>query len=119
MKTQTCLVVANYEEHYNSVQPIVLANENRFTQANIDDIQVDEGGPPEHVWSDIAPSTEESRSRSLCEGNETLTELSQEDLQDNSDLLNTAGSVSTATGLSARFEGSANRKSLLMNAGDF
>ena len=38
---------------------IVLANENKYTEADIDDIDVDEDGPPEHLWSDIAPSTGE------------------------------------------------------------
>ena len=53
-----------FEEHYNRVKRIVLANEDKYTEADIDDIDVDEDGPPEHLWSDIAPSTEESRSHS-------------------------------------------------------
>jgi len=73
---------ATYEEHYNSVCPLVLANESRYSQADVDDIEVDENGPPEHLWNEIAPSAEESRSHSLQEGSETLAELSQEDLRD-------------------------------------
>ncbi len=59
------------------------SNESKYSQANVDEIEVDENGPPEHLWSEIAPSTEESRSHFLHEGSETLTELSQEDLKDN------------------------------------
>ena len=31
---------------------------------SIEDVDVDEDGPPEHLWSNIAPSTEESRAQS-------------------------------------------------------
>ena len=81
-----------YQEDYNNVHPTVLSNECKYSQANVDDIEVDENSPPEHLWREVAPSTEASRSHSLHEGSETLTELSQEDLQDNSDLLNASGS---------------------------
>ena len=62
------------------MKSLVLANEDKYTKA---DVEIDENGPPEHVWSQIAPSTEETRAQSLAEGGELLTEVSQQDLQDN------------------------------------
>ena len=53
----------------------------------VEDIDIDEDGPPEHLWSSIAPSTEESRMHSIQEGSEQLTEVSQEDLQTNENIL--------------------------------
>ena len=82
----------------------------RYSQADVDDIEVEENGPPEHLWNEIAPSAEESRSHSLQEGSEILTELSQEDLQANVDILNESGSGTT--GLSMRFKGSANKQEI-------
>jgi len=98
---------ATYEEHYNSVRPLVLANKSRYSQADVDDIEVDENGPPEHLWNEIAPSAEESRSHSLQEGSETLAELSQEDLQEESG--------SGPTGLSMKFEVSAIKREIPAN----
>ena len=71
------------KHHYSHVKPIVQTNETKYTKAEIDDIEVDEDGPPEHLWNSIAPSTEESRMQSIAEGSEQLTEVSQQDLQDN------------------------------------
>ena len=65
-----------YEQHYTHVKSIVLANESKYTHTSIEDIEVDEDGPPEHLWSLIAPSTEASRSLSLAEGSKPLTEVS-------------------------------------------
>ena len=90
---------ATYEEHYNSVHPLVLANESRYSQADVDGIEIDEDGPPEHLWNEIAPAGE-SRSHSIQKGSETLTELSEEDLQANLEILNESGSG--PTGLSMR-----------------
>ena len=78
---------ATYEEHYRHVKTIVQTNESKYTKADIDDIQVHEDGPPEHLWSSIAPSTEESRMQSMAEGSEQLTEVSQQDLRDNESIL--------------------------------
>ena len=38
-------------------------------------IDIDKNGPLEHLWSQIAPSTEESRSQSVAEGSDSLTEV--------------------------------------------
>lgn len=52
------------------------------------------------------PSTEESRSHSIAEGSESLTKVSQVDLQDNANFLSTTAS------LHARFEGAANTQEI-------
>ena len=98
----------SYEEHYMHVKSIVLTNERKYSQTDIEDVDIDENGPPEHLWSQIAPSTEESRSRSLAEGSESLTEVSQEDLQDNTNMLTSA----PMTSLHVRFEGAANKQEI-------
>ena len=79
------------------------ANESKYTKADIEDVDVDQDGPPEHLWSNIAPSTEECRAQSMAEGVEQLTELSQQDLRDNKAIL-----TSTASALHVRFEGASN-----------
>ena len=93
-----------YEEHCSHVKS---ANEDKYTVADVAAIEVDENGPPEHIWSQIAPSTEETRSQSLAEGSKLLTEVSEQDLQDNARLL----SAQTG-GLHVRFEGAANRQEI-------
>ena len=94
---------ATYEEHYRHVKTIVQTNENKYTKADIDDIQVDVDGPPEHLWNSIAPSTEESRMQSMAEGSEQLTEVSQQDLRDNETIL------TSGPNLHVRFESAANQ----------
>ena len=61
----------------------------------------------EHLWSNIAPSTEENRLHSIAEGCEQLTEISQQDLHDNENIL-----TSTSTNLHVRFEGAANQQEI-------
>ena len=39
-----------------------------YTKESVDDVDVDEDGPPEHLWNIIAPSTEEHRLHSIAEG---------------------------------------------------
>ena len=65
----------SYEAHYRQVCSTVHANESKYTKEDLDDIDVDENGPPEHMWDNIAPSTEESRLQSMAEGSEQLTEV--------------------------------------------
>ena len=50
-----------YEAHYRHVCDTVDTNEVKYTKEDIDDIDVDENGPPEHLWDNIAPSTKENR----------------------------------------------------------
>ena len=54
-----------YEQHYRHVKTFVQTNESKYTKADIEDIEVDEDGPP-------APSTEENRMQSITEGSEQL-----------------------------------------------
>ena len=89
------------------VKTIVQTNEWKYTKADIEDLEVDENGPPEHLWNSIAPSTEESRMHSIAEGSEQLTEVSQQDLQDNRNIL-----TSAAANLHVRFESAANRQEI-------
>ena len=55
---------------------IVHTNESKYTKADIEDLEIDEDGSPEHLWDNIAPSTEESNLHSTAEGSEQLTEVS-------------------------------------------
>ena len=90
-----------------NVHATVVANESKYSQTDVEDIEVDEDGPPEHVWADIAPNTEEGRSRAL-EGEEQLTEVAPEDLQDHSNMFDS----SVSHGLQARFESAANKEEI-------
>ena len=99
---------STYEEHYRHVHSTVLANESKYSQADVDDVDIDENNPPEHLWSQIAPCTEENRSRFLAEGNEPLTEVSQEDLRDNANLMTST----TTASLHVQFESATNRQEI-------
>ena len=77
---------SSYEEHYRKVHTTVSTNEKKYTQSDIEDIEVDENGPPQHVWDQVAPGTEASRAQHEAEGSETLTELSEQDVRDNINL---------------------------------
>ena len=99
---------SSYQEHYCSVHAIIHANESKYSQSAIENIQLDENGPPEHLWSQIAPNTEHIRAQSLAEGSESLTEVSQEDLRDNANLLRS----STPGTLHIRFESAANEQAI-------
>ena len=95
----------SYEAHYRHVCDTVHTNESKYTKEDIDDVDVDENGPPEHLWNSIAPSTEEHRLHSIAEGSEQLTEVSQQDLQDNQSIL-------SQSSLHVRFESSANKQEI-------
>ena len=97
---------STYEEHYNNVHSIISSNEKKYNFVYVDDIDVNLEGPPEHIWDEIAPSTEEGRSRTLQEGSEVLTEVTQEDIQANADINNVPQS------LGVRFEAAANKEEI-------
>ena len=97
---------STYEQLYNNVKAVVFANESKYSQTDVDNVDIDEDGPPEHLWSQIAPTTEQARAQAVAEGSELLTDVSQEDLQDNANLL---VSTTTTTNLHTRFESAANR----------
>ena len=98
---------ATYQEHYRHVQSIVQAHEQKYCHDEVDNVNLDENGPPEHLWTQIAPSTEEARQRALAEGSQLLTDVSQEDLRDNHELM-----TSTTTSLHARFESASNSQEI-------
>ena len=41
---------ATYEEHYNHVRRIIDANVSKYTQADVDSMEVVENDPPEHSY---------------------------------------------------------------------
>ena len=60
------------------------------------------------MWADIAPNSEEDRSCALEEGEEQLTEVAPEDLQDHSNVFDSSASQ----GLQTRFESAANKEEI-------
>ena len=74
----------SYEAHYRHVCDTVHSNESKYTVKDLDEVDIDENDAPEHLWNSIAPSTEE---QSIAEGSEWLTEVSQQDLRDNQNIL--------------------------------
>ena len=101
---------STYEEHYNHVKRIIIANEAKYNLADVDSVEIDENSPPEHAWNEIAPNTEACRAQSLAEGAEPLTQVSQEDLDHNASLL--TSSCTTRTSLHVRFEAAANKQEI-------
>ena len=83
----------------------MIDNESKYTQDKIDEIEFDDNQNPEHGWNQLAPSNEESRAQSLAEGSEPLTEMCEQDLRDNADIM---APSSSRAGLSVRFESAAN-----------
>ena len=61
-----------YEEHYRQVQAIVHTNEPKYCNSEVNTVNIDENSPPEHLWSQIAPTTEEARARALAECSQVL-----------------------------------------------
>ena len=80
-------------------------NEQKYSQNSVCDIDIDEDGPPEHLLSQIAPSTEESRTQSMVEGSESLNKVCQEDL--NADLL-----TPTNSSVHVRFDNAASAQEI-------
>ncbi len=95
-----------YVDHYELVKAIVCQNEQKYTRDNVDSIPVYEDNRPEHAWRQIAPTTEYSNSNVREEGVEILTEVSQQDLVDNANLM--ATSTTNTSGVCVRFESAAN-----------
>ena len=97
---------ASYAEHYELVRAVVVENENKYTNEDIENMNVDDDNRLEHAWCQIAPSTEASNAQAAEQGAETLTELAEQDLIDNASLVQ--GSTTGSGGLSVRYEGAAN-----------
>ncbi len=99
---------STYEEHYNHVRHIVTTNEQKYTLANIDSLEMEENYIPEHAWNLIAPNTESVQAQSLAAGSETLTEVPQEDIDQNANLFTST----TQTSVHARFESAAHKQEI-------
>ena len=97
---------ATYEEHYHNVVSVVVANEQKFTISNVEDAEVDVEDRPQHMWDQLAPSTEESRVRSQEDSEESLTNTDQQDLTENSRILERGNAVI------GRYESAANMKEI-------
>ena len=97
---------SSYAEHYYHVKSVVYENEQMYTMEQVEDMQIDDDSRPEHAWCQLAPNTEDSRSHAEQQGTESLTEVSEQDLIDNANLLQS--SARGASGLSYRFEAAAN-----------
>ena len=81
---------------------------------DIDDLieyleQLNESGPPQHMWETIAPTSEENRLQE--QGFEHLTNLEDEDIQANSDL-NTQAAGSFVEQLHARYDAETHKQEL-------
>ncbi len=72
-----------YKEHYDHVKSTVVANENVFTSSCLDDMDVDMKSRPEHVWDELALSTKEGQHCARLEGEQSLSEMTEEDLANN------------------------------------
>lgn len=86
-----------YETHYHNVLLQVVANEAKYTAADIKDINIDEDSPPQHVWDGLAPGTKHNR------GQKVMRNMEQEDMNDN------AKPSSNRSGLAKRFESAVNK----------
>jgi hypothetical protein len=92
------------------VQSTVVANEAKYSQADIDDVDIDEGGPPEHFWGYINCTLHRREQITVTSRrySESLTEVSQEDLRDNANLMTST----TTSSLHVRFESATNRQEI-------
>ena len=96
---------SSYAEHYEHVMSVVFENEQKYTMEQVEDMQIDDSRP-EHAWCQLAPNTEGNRAHAEQEGTEILTEVSEQDLIDNANLLQS--NARGVSGLSYRFEAAAN-----------
>ena len=101
----------DYYSHHANREDILVRNENKYT-ADVDDLmeylqQLNESGPPQHIWSTIAPTSEQNRLQEE-EGYEQLTNLEEEDLQ----ALSTQRPGSIVAQLHARYKAEAYKQQL-------
>ena len=99
---------ATFEEHYFHVQAVVLANERKYTQEHVNEIQLSDSGPPQHAWDQLAPGTEANQALDRAEGTQSLTEVSDQDLVDNANLFTS----STTSTIHTRYESAANSQEI-------
>ena len=82
----------------------------KYNEIPDNNAEYNENGPPEHLWAGIAPNTEENRLNALREGEKMLTNLNQDDINDNNALLT---NVSSSTNILQRYESACNTDVLL------
>ena len=100
----------DYISHYQHCQELITENEQKYT-ANLEDLTdylhlFDESGPPQHLWSNIAPTAEQNRIQKQADGYEELTNVDQDDLDANSNM-DQQSSGSLVAELHARYESEA------------
>ena len=93
-----------YEERYYSVEDVAV-NECKYNEVPDNDVEYNENGPPEHLWTGIAPNSEERRLNTLQENEETLTDLNQNDIDDNTALMT---NVSSSSRILQRYDSACN-----------
>ena len=80
----------SFKARYDDLSDNVLANEQRYSQnaSIIDDAYswLQQQGPPQHVWDQLAPGTEDQQAQDQTQGVEILTNMDQEDLAANTEL---------------------------------
>ena len=116
MKKLTCLVAMNVMKStiYNHVLPVIIENERKYTAADVENINFDEQNRPQHAWDELAPGAEHDSGRDCEEGNEIVSNLEQEDIDDNAAILNDPTGSDSISGngpaqLANRFESAANK----------
>ena len=79
-----------FKARYDDLSDDILASEQRYSQnaTIIDDAnsQLQQQGPPQHAWDQLAPSAEDQQARDHMQGVEDLTSMEQEDLDANAEL---------------------------------
>ena len=107
MNILTLLVIMKHnEEHYYNVKDVVIQNECKYNaEPENDDIEYNENGPPEHLWAGIAPNNENSRLNTMQENVETITSITQDDINDNTALIT---NVSSQSCILQRYESASN-----------
>ena len=93
-------VPINGSLRYNHVKRIIIANELKYTQTDVDNLEIDE--------NQITPNTESNQGQSIAEGVEPLTEISQDDIEHNVKLFTST----TQSSVHTRFETAANKQEI-------
>ena len=89
---------------------MVIDNESKYNGKPDNNAEYNENGPPEHLWAGIAQNTDRNRLNTLREGEEMLTNLNQDYINDNNALLT---NVSSSTNILQRYESACNTDVLL------
>lgn len=97
----------SFKEHYDIVLEHIRANEMHFNQkANeVEDAinNLNENGPPEHAWARVAPTVEQEIEEQENEPLISVTNMSEEDLSNNEQLLSQENKRNRHTGTFLQF----------------